>query len=259
MDDSGRNDQHGGRLGARAESRRQGGPEMAEEPGAPELCFPRAHVHVPHLEHGQAVPRRPRLRTRVEEPELDRQDPRRRQEGVDPRRVGIEHRPRLGVLRLVVRARARADPQPAGSDILPEGSRAGPFRPSPPRAAPVELHVPQPVLGVHEPLGEERVGGPRRHDVGDAPFHRGRGGPTSGPLGSDPPRARGGGGRASPQQRSMASRACPGPVCWPIPGGTPRTHPEQAPDLQPAAHAGTACAARAWACWGERRTRGASV
>src|SRR5207237_1892022 len=53
--------------------------------------------------------------------------------------------------------------------------------------------------------------------------------------------------RASPQQRSRASRACPGPV----PGGTPRTHPEHAPDLQPAAHAGTACAARARARWGD--------
>src|SRR5215469_10948111 len=58
---AGRNDKGGIWLGAQADFCRSFWAEVTEQPRPPELRLPRPHLHVPHLEHGYAVPRAPWL------------------------------------------------------------------------------------------------------------------------------------------------------------------------------------------------------
>src|SRR6516165_7456221 len=80
---AGRNDKGGIGLGAKANLCRPLWAEMAQQPRPPEFRLPRPHLYVPHLEHGDAVPRAPRLGARPEQMKLDRKGGRHREKGID--------------------------------------------------------------------------------------------------------------------------------------------------------------------------------
>ena len=165
---AGREDQHRPRGGSRGQVGGQPRAEVADETGAPELHLPGPHLHVADLEDGEAVPRRPGLGPRAEKLELDGPDLRGVEEGIDAGRVGLEHHARLGGRPLVVDAGASVEAEPARQHVLGDGGLAHELRPSSARPSAVVLHVPQPILGVDESLGEERVvegSGPRVRDT----------------------------------------------------------------------------------------------
>ena len=85
------------------------------------------------------------------------QNGRRRDEGVDARHIGIEHRPRVGVEGGVIGLRARAKAEAAHQEIVLQPRPPGDFRPAAERAAAVVLHLPQAILRVDIPLREKYV------------------------------------------------------------------------------------------------------
>ena len=165
---AGREDQHRRGGDPRAQVRGEPRPELADEARAPELHLPRAHLHVPDLEDGEAFPRSPGLGPRAEELELDGPDLRGLEEGVDTGRVCLEHRARFRGRPLVVDAGAPVEPEPARQHVLGDARFAHELCPSPARPPAVVLHVPEPILGVDEALGEERVVGGPGPRVGNA-------------------------------------------------------------------------------------------
>ena len=70
----------------------------------------------------------------------------------------------------MVAAAGRLHPQPAAEHVGLCCLLAQPFRGPAQRAAPVEVHLEQPVLRVHEAQGRVRVRGAAGADVGDAPL-----------------------------------------------------------------------------------------
>ena len=67
----------------------------------------------------------------------------------------------------MIGARADGQAKPAHVDVLGDGARSHPLREAAVRPSPVVLHVPEPVLGVDQTLGEEGVVRRARVDVRD--------------------------------------------------------------------------------------------
>ena len=78
-------------------------------------------------------------------------------EGVHAGGVGVKDILGVGVHDLVVGFGAGLQPEPAHHDVLGHRLPAHGLRPAARSPAAVVFHVPQPVLGRHEPLGEKGV------------------------------------------------------------------------------------------------------
>ena len=119
-----------------------------------------------HLSPREGVPRRPRLRPMAEDQELRRQ---RAVAGVEKRvdagRVGIEDAPGPPVELGVGALRRPVDPERAQKPVGGPGRGAEDLRQASGADAAVDLHLPQPVLGVDEPEAVHHVLDVLRVDV----------------------------------------------------------------------------------------------
>ena len=161
---AGRHDERDVRAGAALEAGHGRGAEQRGEPAAPQLGLPAGERHVPDQEHGAAVPRLPRIGGDPGEAQIGRQGRARAEPRVDAGRVRVEHGAARRVEMLVLPPGRAAQVGSAGEDVEAEAGSPDYLGPSAVGATPVVLELAQPILGLHEPLGEERVvgaGGPR--------------------------------------------------------------------------------------------------
>ena len=89
--------------------------------------------------------------------------------GVDPGAVGVERARRAGSSRILLALGEIADAEGAHQPVAGHPRLAGDLREPPAGDAAVEVHLPEPVLGVDEPLPEPEVGAAGGGDVRDAP------------------------------------------------------------------------------------------
>ena len=115
------------------------------------------------------MPRQPRFGAGIEKLVFDRQRTSGANEGVDAIGVGFEHR--LGVIARHGEIRLGGPLHTEGPHqaVFPEPRPAGELRPAAERPVAVVVHVPEPILGRDEALGEERVVDRGRPDVRNAP------------------------------------------------------------------------------------------
>ena len=157
------------RLVAREQLRGAGRTQRRRYARPPQLHRVRAHRRVAHLEHGQALPRRPGLRPSIENGVLDRKGHGRIDERVHTGGVGVKHGARLAGGRLVVGLRRTLEAHPAEQAVLRQRRLPRELGPSAQHPVPVVVHVPEPVLRCCKSLGEERVRLVLGPDVRDAP------------------------------------------------------------------------------------------
>ena len=89
--------------------------------------------------------------------------------GVDPGAIGLELGPQVRVEVVLLALGEIADAEGAHQPVARQARLAGDLREAPAGRPAVEVHLPEPVLGVDEPLGEPEVRAARRGDVGNAP------------------------------------------------------------------------------------------
>ena len=124
---------------------------------APKLAVPNAHQNVANLERRTRIPWVPALRTPADQIVLGGQRLGRVDEGVHTGGIGIQHRLRLVVERVVIGARRFAKTEPSHEDILLDSHRSGELRPTTIGPMAIVIHLPKPVLSVNEPLDEKRI------------------------------------------------------------------------------------------------------
>jgi hypothetical protein len=130
-------------------------PVAAEVPGH--------HLHPAHRVGGG-----PRLGCHAQQPELGRQHRPARDEGIDAGGVGVEQPQRLGVEVAQIRLGGAPHAERAHEAVGFQAGRPYHLREAPGGDAPVHLHLPQPVLGVHVAEREMRVVERAGEDVRDA-------------------------------------------------------------------------------------------
>ena len=125
---------------------------------------------MPHLVHGQTVPRFPGFGNDAGNAIFGRQRRIAVDEGVDSVGVGPEHGLSARAGGGTIGAGGVFEAEATHLHILAYGRGAGGLGPTTNGAAPVVFHRPQPVLGGHEPLGEPGVALSGGADVGNAPL-----------------------------------------------------------------------------------------
>jgi hypothetical protein len=133
---------------------------------AQELAAPvAAEVPGHHLHPAERVGRRPRLGVDARHPELDRQHRLRGEKRVHACGVGFEQPPRFGVEVLEVCFGGAPDADRAQEPVGFERALAEGLREAPRCGAPVDLHLPEPVLRVDVAQRVNRIGEALRRDV----------------------------------------------------------------------------------------------
>ena len=138
--------------------------------GPPNLGFKDTHEDVADLVDHQTVPRLPRLRPYARNGVFRRQRVRAVNKRIDPSGVSVKHHARVVVHDFVVGLGAGHETKAPHELVLLQCAVSDSLGPPAAAAQAVVLHLPQPVLGGDEALGEKRIVYVSSPDVGDAKF-----------------------------------------------------------------------------------------